>query len=179
MKAPLPRAVKITIAVVLMLVAIMSVIYLRWTACFSVSSFNRASSLDIPLCASADTLDSLVYEEYNDGFFGFSMYRREDFAAEVRVESFPDAVIGSPKITGIYLKENNTDSDILGIKIGDDDNVAYKQLETHGFKSINASNDRITAEKSKLNILIILDDRYKVAEISVTVENTNIFKVQY
>ena len=97
----------------------------------------------------------------------------------MRVESFPDAVIGSPKITGIYLKENDTDNHILGIKIGDDDSVACKQLEKSGFKSINATNSQITATKNKLNILITLDDRYKVAEIAVTVGNTNIFRIQY
>jgi hypothetical protein len=113
------------------------------------------------------------------GFFGFSMYRNDNKGAEVKISSFPDASIGKSKITGIYLKENNTDASILGIKIGDDDSIAYKQLEKYKFKIVKSSNDTIIAKKHRLRINVSIGDNYEIKEISVTVDTTNVLRVQY
>ena len=172
------QAAKLTAVILFLLALLFLAVYFRFTSFFDVKAFNKNSDTDVFLCAEADKIPD-TYKEYNDGFFGFRMYRSESGSTELKTSSFPDAVIGKSKVTGIYLKENNTDGNILGIKIGDDDSVAYKQLEKYKFKNINASNDRITAEKNKIRIRISLGDNYEVKEISVTLDTTNIFKIQY
>ena len=67
----------------------------------------------------------------------------------------------------------------LGIKIGDDDSIAYKQLEKYKFKIVKSSNDTIVAKKHRLRINVSIGDNYEIKEISVTVDTTNVLRVQY
>ena len=176
-KAFLNKA-KTTAIVVLLLFIFILVLCLRLTSFFDIVTLNKNSTLDVPLCASYEEIPD-GYKEYNDDFFGFSMYRNDNKGAEVKTSSFPDASIGKSKITGICLKETNTDANILGIKIGDDDSIAYKQLEKYKFKIVKSSNDTIVAKKHRLRINVSIGDNYEIKEISVTVDTTNVLRVQY
>lgn len=90
--------------------------------------------------------------------------------------SYPDAVVGSSKITRIVCADPAYR--IFGCAAGDDIGTFSAALVRAGFKQ--SSTRRYTYTKCGIHITLIPDDtRTKVAYFSVQAESGNLFRVQY
>ena len=171
------KLVLVLITMLVVFAAVMLVI-LKQNAFFVLRQFNKASSTDLSLGDSAENIDTEVYREYNDGFFGFSMYRKSDACCELKVSSFPDAFFGSARVTGIYITDENADMYILGIKVGSNAKDLYAAVKALGYKIEKGSEQIVVARKGKLTIKAELEDN-TVTKISATLETSNILRIQY
>ena len=171
------KLVLVLITMLVVFAAVMLVI-LKQNAFFVLRQFNKASSTDLSLGDSAENIDTEVYREYNDGFFGFSMYRKSDACCELKVSSFPDAFFGSARVTGIYITDENADMYILGIKVGSNAKDLYAAVKALGYKIEKGSEQIVVARKGKLTIKAEIEDN-TVTKISATLASSNILRIQY
>ena len=163
-----------------LLLAVLWLIAECWTGVFGIMGFNRSSDAPIPLAAPfrRENISALGYSGYNDGFFGFDMYRNAGNNVELRVQSYPDCAIGGTRITGIYLYEGAT-GNILGIGIGTGMADACKLLEDNGYKITSFGGGKITAKRGKITLKLSLNEEDAVTAVSAEISPTNILGIQY
>ncbi len=156
------------------------------------SQFNKKSDLPYNFLSSSD-FSNADYSVISGGFGTKGYYNRkyageDDDAAEFDtsdrllhgkivifwVSSYPDAVLGSSRITKIACSDPSYG--IFGCHAGDEVGMFSGALANVGFKE----NSNLSYTKCGIRVVLTLDgESAKVAYFTVSVEPGNLFKVKY
>ena len=161
-------------AAALVLVIVLSL--LRWHAFFELRDFRASSNTDAAL---GEALPSLSDYLPMEGEFGQSSRQSADGSRVVTVSSFPDPMLGSPRVTAVSLMAGaGEDYHILGVHVDDGAASAYTALEAHGYRVTRGTSSSIIGERGRIRISFTLTEG-KITAINARVMTTNLFGVQY
>lgn len=178
MKKRTKAAICVTIAIIL----VSSIAILKFTGSIEINAFNKASKLDFKLCEDFNTSGERGYVVSADGHaFGYTWYEKYsesgDFSGGIKVMSYPDTVIGKGRVTTIAVADNDKGATMLGVKCGDPVETAVRAFKRYGYK-ISSAGLATIGKKGKITVKFTNNDGV-ITKMSVSVENTNIFKIKY
>ena len=163
------------VTVVLLLILLVS-----WSGVVELGVINRNSSIPVSLGEGWDpgVIGALQLVPTEEGQVGGTGYENADRCIKIALSSYPDALIGSQRVTAVMLTEGNTEDHILGVLLGDRTNVAYEKLGNCGFDTVKTKLG-IRAWRGNIVIDLAVNEKNRISSICAYLEGSNIFGIQF